>query len=121
MMRFKIDENLPEEVAALLRDAGYDAVTVLDQLMGGCPDGTIGDLVRAENRTLITLDLDFADIRIFPPGNFAGLIVLRLVAQDKSRVLAIVSRLLPLPKIETLIGRLWIVDENAVRVRSHVE
>ena len=34
-MKFKIDENLPREVAALLRDAGHDAMTVVDQGLGG--------------------------------------------------------------------------------------
>ncbi len=30
-MRFKIDENMPTEVAEILIGAGRDAVTVLDQ------------------------------------------------------------------------------------------
>ena len=34
-MRFKIDENLPVEAAELLRQAGHDAVTVLEQHLGG--------------------------------------------------------------------------------------
>lgn len=29
-MRFKMDENLPLEAPALLRQAGYDAVTVVE-------------------------------------------------------------------------------------------
>lgn len=33
MLKFKVDENLPVEAAALLRDAGHDAVTVDDQGM----------------------------------------------------------------------------------------
>jgi Domain of unknown function (DUF5615) len=36
-MRFKIDENLPIEVAELLRAAGHDALTVLDQNLGAGP------------------------------------------------------------------------------------
>jgi hypothetical protein len=36
-MKFKIDENLPVEIAALLQEAGYDATTVLDQELGGVP------------------------------------------------------------------------------------
>jgi predicted nuclease of predicted toxin-antitoxin system len=31
MMKFKIDENLPVEVAEVLRQAGYEAATVHDQ------------------------------------------------------------------------------------------
>jgi predicted nuclease of predicted toxin-antitoxin system len=30
-MNFKVDENLPVEVAELLKQAGYDAVTVSEQ------------------------------------------------------------------------------------------
>lgn len=30
-MRFKVDENLPVEVAALLRHHAYDALTVTEQ------------------------------------------------------------------------------------------
>jgi len=30
-MKFKVDENLPVEVAALLRDVGHDTATVLQQ------------------------------------------------------------------------------------------
>ena len=34
-MKFKIDENLPIEVAQLLNQAGYDAMTVYEQNLGG--------------------------------------------------------------------------------------
>jgi uncharacterized protein DUF5615 len=34
-MKFKIDENLPIEAAALLREAGHDALTVHDQNLRG--------------------------------------------------------------------------------------
>ena len=34
-MRFKLDENLPLELKRLFTESGHDAVTVLDQGMGG--------------------------------------------------------------------------------------
>ena len=34
-MRFKIDENLPLELADLFSDAGYDAMTVQEQGLVG--------------------------------------------------------------------------------------
>ena len=34
-MKFKIDENLPVEVAELLREAGHDAATAIEQQLGG--------------------------------------------------------------------------------------
>ena len=36
-MRFKVDENLPVEVAEMLRQAGHDAATVLEQHLDSVP------------------------------------------------------------------------------------
>ena len=57
-MNFKIDENLPLEFIDLLREAGHDAVSVLDQQLGGADDSTVAARCRQEHRVLITLDLD---------------------------------------------------------------
>lgn len=43
---------------------------------------------------LVTLDMDFADIRTYPPADFPGLIALRLGRQDKPYVLDVLARLL---------------------------
>ena len=43
-MRFKLDENLPVEFASLFRRSGHDAVTVLDQGLGGARDHDLLDL-----------------------------------------------------------------------------
>jgi predicted nuclease of predicted toxin-antitoxin system len=77
-MRFKIDENLPIEVADLLRQAGYEASTIYDQNLVGEVDENIAEICQTEQRVLVTLDLDFADIRAYPPEKYPGLIVMRL-------------------------------------------
>ena len=117
-MKFKIDENLPVEVAELLRQSGYDALTVLDQQLGGEADDEIGTICQREDRIIVTLDLGFADIRTYPPQEFSGLIVLRLKRQDKLRVLGIVERLLDVLKSEPLDKKLWIVSERRIRIRG---
>jgi predicted nuclease of predicted toxin-antitoxin system len=63
MMRFKVDENLPMEVPQLLREAGHEATTVLDQHLGGVDDLTIASICQQEGRALVTLDLDFSDMQ----------------------------------------------------------
>ena len=118
MLKFKFDENMPREAAELFRNAGHDALTVLDQSLGGQPDSNIASVCLHENRALVTLDLDFADIRAYPPSSYSGIVVLRLSLLDKLHVLAAATRLLLLIGTEPIVNKLWIVDETSVRIRG---
>ena len=117
-MDFKLDENLPVEVAELLVQAGHTATTVIDEGLGGRPDADVATVAQREQRVVVTLDVGFADVRTYPPRQHAGLIVLRLRRQDKASVLAAVSRLVPALAAEALVGRLWIVEETRIRARD---
>ena len=66
----------------------------------------------------MTLDLDFADIRVYPPESHAGIIVLRLAEQGRSHAARAVRSILPLLNTEPLAGHLWVVDERSVRIRG---
>jgi predicted nuclease of predicted toxin-antitoxin system len=117
-MRFKVDENLPVEATALLLKGGHDARTVLQQGLGGQPDADVAHACQCEQRILVTLDIDFADIRTYPPEQFHGLIVLRLRQQDTAHVLDALRRLLQLFASESIQGQLWIVEEDRIRIRD---
>ena len=117
-MKFKVDENLPIEVAQLLREAGHGVYSVHEQGLVGAKDQILAEVCQSENRAMVTLDTHFADIRSYPPENYSGLIVLRLMRQDKPHVLEVMRRVLKLFSSETLEGKLWIVDEKRVRVRG---
>jgi predicted nuclease of predicted toxin-antitoxin system len=115
-MRFKVDENLPIEVAQLLRDVGHEADTVMDEGLGGAIDDSIANRCRDENRAVVTLDVDFANIRAYPPDEYAGLVVLRLASQRKPHVMAVFAQVMPLLAAESPRGHLWIVSERGVRI-----
>ena len=57
-MRFKIDENLHDDVAEALRMSGHDAQTVTNEGLRGNPDIHIAEAARREGRAMVTLDLD---------------------------------------------------------------
>lgn len=95
-MRFKVDENLPAEHAALLRNAGYEADTVGDQDMTGVDDSALFARCQAEGRILLTLDLDFGNVQAYPPKSHSGIVVFRSTTQDKPALIALLQRLLPL-------------------------
>jgi hypothetical protein len=66
----------------------------------------------------LMLDMDFADIRAYPPAEFPGLIVLRLRQQDKPYILDVLARLIRLLGQEPLEQQLWIVEEKRIRIRG---
>ncbi len=117
-MKFKCDENLPVEVAALFCREGHDALSVLDEYLGGTADPTIAGVCRDEERILVTLNLDFASIQTYPLQDYHGIIVLRLARQDRNVMLAIIPGLLALLRTEAVARRLWIVNEPRVRIRG---
>jgi predicted nuclease of predicted toxin-antitoxin system len=117
-MQFKIDENLPFEIANLLVGAGYDAKTVNDQQLQGIKDPILIDVCRTEHRVLVTLDTDFSDIRAYPPEEFTGIIILRVGSQAKNHVIKVFRSIMPLIGREPLMQHLWIVEETKVRIRG---
>ena len=116
-MRFKIDENLPVEVTEVFRAAGHDTMGVLEQRLGGRPDPEVVDVCIQEGRVLVTLDVDFADIRAYPPDRSPGLIVLRIASQSKSLVVAYVHRVITALADNDCSNQLWIVERERIRVR----
>lgn len=116
-MQFKVDENIHTEVADLLRQDGHDASTVYDEGLQGRPDPEVAAACQRESRALVTLDLDFADIRAHPPTQYSGLIVLRLTDQSRPSVMKAMQRVLSSLPNDPLVGHLWIVDDSHIRVR----
>jgi predicted nuclease of predicted toxin-antitoxin system len=120
-MLFKVDEYLPVEIAGLLSDLGHDAKTINDQRLQGVNDRALLERCDNEKRTLVTLDIDFSDIRTYPPRDHEGIIVLRVGNQSKKHILEVFKRILPLIAQEPIQGRLWVVEETAVRIRGEDE
>lgn len=116
-MRLKLDENQPHALLAILLEAGHEAETAAGEGLAGAADAELAALCQAERRALLTFDLDFADLRQYPPEKYAGLLVLRLRSQAVPHVLEAVSRILSLLATEPVEGHLWLTDEEQVRIR----
>ena len=117
-MLFKLDENLPASLVRVFELAGHDATSVPAQGLQGESDATVAQVCRQEGRALVTLDAGFADIRAYPPEEYAGIIVLRLRDQAVPYVRSVIDRVLLLMSNNPIDRTLWIVEDERVRFRQ---
>ena len=103
-MKFKIDENLPAECAALLRKVGFPADTVAEERLPGASDAS--------------LDMDFANVRAYPPDIHEGIIVFRSKSHDRSGLVSQLQRVRPVLKQKSAEKEFWIVEQNRIRIRD---
>ena len=120
-MKFKVDENLPIEVAQLFKDAGFEADTVYDEGRMGDSDASIFNICKQEGMILVTLDLGFSNIRSYPLHTHPGIMVLKLKSQSKTKIIQNVKKIIPVISREQIRGCLWIVEEKRIKIRGITE
>ncbi len=77
-MRVLLDANMPRSAMALLERWGHTVEHARDIGLGNAPDAEIAAQSLKTGAVLITRDLDFADIRQYPPAAHPGIVVLRM-------------------------------------------
>lgn len=115
-MRLKLDENLDVRLAPWLRSLGHDAQNIREENLNGARDERVFEVAAAEQRSLVTLDLDFSDPLHFPPADTAGTIVLRPPVPSMAMIRLLLEQALERARTELPAGRIWIVEPGRVRV-----
>jgi predicted nuclease of predicted toxin-antitoxin system len=117
-MRFLLDADMARSCAGVLRNLGHDVSDVRDIGLGSASDDAIFAHAQTERRIIVSADLDFADVREYPPGSHAGIIVLRI--PDHFRT-AQINRTLEaaIPRLEEagVDGALVILETDTIRIR----
>ena len=102
-MKLKLDENLSRHLKPLLTGLGHDVLTAA---------------ALREERMLLTLDLEFADLRKYPPGSHPGIILFRPPSFGPLSVNKFVIDFVNSADLSELTSCVGIVDPVNVRVRS---
>lgn len=118
-MKFKLDENLGRRTQRIFEDAGHDVRTVREESLGGASDQRIYDVCCAEQRCLVTLDLDFADVLRFPPHKAGGIAIIRVPRNPSLLLLERLVRQFLQALGQMSVGQnVWIVEIGRVRVHQ---
>ena len=122
-MRFLVDANMPRSTLTLLASLGHHGEHARDIGLGHAPDSEIAAHARTHDAVIVTRDVDFADIRNYPPHEFKGIIVLRMpddaVAQT---IVNLLERFLKQTELAVqLPGHLVILEPDRVRFRPALQ
>jgi predicted nuclease of predicted toxin-antitoxin system len=116
-LKIKLDEDLPKAVAESVRREVPDTLTVLDEGLSGVLDPSLWKTVQREKRFLITGDKAFADIRRYPPGTHAGVLLLRPDENGILQMKGLIQDVLNLGDLESLEGCIAVATPGRLRVR----
>ena len=118
-MKFKLDENFGTRTQEIFRAAGHDIQTVRSQELQGCLDQNLFEICCNEQRCMVTLDLDFADVTRFPPSSASGIVVIRIPRNPSFALLEqLVRQFLQALTQMPVEKKLWIVEVGRIRVHQ---
>lgn len=116
-MRFLVDACMDVRVASWLRSQGRDATHLREEGLQRLPNGQIFIKAAAEQRVIVTFDLDFSEISALAPGSNVSVIVFRLRNTRVQHVLDRLASVLPAVSAALQAGAIVSVEETRVRVR----
>jgi len=114
--RLKVDEDLPVEVAVLLRRAGHDTATVLEQGLRGASDEAVWQHAQRERRCLFTADKDFAGAALRHGGPHTGVVLLRLPRESRAGYVHLAQLLVETFDFEAVPNAIVVVTPTAIRI-----
>ena len=113
----KLDEGLSHTLMPVLTAHKYEAYTVRGQGWGGMKDRDLWPAVQAEQAFLITIDKGFGDIRRYPPGTHAGVLVLRPDNESLSEYTSLLGTVLASHSLTEFAGCVVVATPRSIRVR----
>jgi predicted nuclease of predicted toxin-antitoxin system len=111
-IRLLLDENLPKGLVAMLIEQ-YDCAIVKQ----GLTNGTIARLAAKEKRIIVTQDKHFANIILFPPEMYCGIIRIKIHPPIIKDILKALEDLFVKLKGKDLNKKLVILEKDEFRIR----
>ncbi len=118
-VKFKLDENFGIRTQQLFQVQGHNVQSVRSQGLQGSSDQQLYEVCCVEQRCLVTLDLDFADVTHFPPSRANGVVVIRVPRNPSLALLEqLVRQFLQALTQISIEKKLWIVEIGRIRIHE---
>lgn len=116
-MRLKLDENLPGRATNGFEAFRHDVDTAADEGLAGHDDAALLEAATRDGRLLVTMDRGLGDVRSYPPGTHAGVLVVRIEDQSPRAIAAAVDLICATVDLEDLAGCIAVFRRGDLRVR----
>ena len=110
--------GVSRKVSEWLRGQGHESCHLGDEGLARLPNGEIFTKAVAENRVIVTFDLDFGEIAALASGRVASVIVFRLQNTRADHVIKRLSVFLPKALDALTKGAIVTVEETRIRIRE---
>ena len=91
---------------------------MIEQGFAGWKDAQLWEEIQNESRLLITADKGFANIRTYPPGTHAGVILLRPDQDGIRPIVELIESVLENHNLNVFSGTTAVVTQRNIRVRK---
>lgn len=116
-MRFLADMGVDVRIVQWLRQQGHDAKHLRDEELHRSPNGEIFGKAVAENRVVLTFDLDFGEIAALTRDRKTSVVLFRLHNTRTPHVIARLAAVLTDCTDALQNGAVAVVEESRHRVR----
>lgn len=116
-MRFLADMGISPSVVYWLRNAGHDALHLREENMQRSPDQIVLEKACADNRILLTADLDFGYLLAISGASLPTVVLFRLSDMRPSNVWTKLNSVISRYEDEAMNGAFVVVTDTMIRVR----
>ncbi len=115
-MKIFADECVYQATTDYLIAHGFETLTAQEAGFAGCKNGELIRYAAQNQMVFLTRDLDFTDIRVYPPQNFHGIIALRISPENQATIHEKLLEMLRENPLPSLVGRLALIAQNKYRI-----
>jgi len=116
-MQFVTDANVFVPMISGLRKMGHDILDLKEEGLENLSDPDLFRLAQNKRRILVTMDKDFSNILLYPPGDHHGIIIVKLYRIKVFEATKIFLDAMNDINPEDIPTNLVIIDRNKTRIR----